>query len=158
LGYRGLERKVVFEVNWKYEAIDKLRDYEAKKQALESIPKEIECLEMAFEGIRSSTTDGTPVKGGGGSREDMMLNNIVKRDELKRALEQAQVWVDMVDKGLSMLSEEERTVLDRFFIHHRKGNVNRLCEELFIEQSTAYRWKDQALRKFTISLYGVVES
>lgn len=145
-------------MNWKYEAIDKLKDYESKKQSLESIPKEIERLEMAFEGIRSATADGTPVKGGGSGREDMMLNNIVKRDELKRALEQAQMWVDMVDKGLSMLSEEERIVLDRFFINHCKGNVNRLCEELFIEQSTAYRWKDQALRKFTISLYGVTET
>lgn len=145
-------------MNWKHEAIDKLRDYEAKKQSLKSIPKEIEYLEMDFESIRGAATDETPVKGGGGGREDKMLNNIVKRDELKRALEQAQIWVEMVDKGLSILSEEERVVLDRFFVQHRKGNVDRLCEEFFIEKATVYRWKDRALRKFTISLYGATES
>ena len=42
-------------MNWKYEAIDKLKQYGAKKQALRSIPVEISRLESAMKSIRSAT-------------------------------------------------------------------------------------------------------
>lgn len=145
-------------MNWKYEAIEKLRQYEAKKQALTSIPTEIARLESSMRSIRSATTDGTPVQGGGSTREDMMLSNIVHREELGRALEQARIWVRLVDAGLELLSPEERLVLDRFYIHPAKGNVDRLCEELGIEQSSAYRRRDKALHRFTLCLYGGIEN
>lgn len=48
--------------------------------------------------------------------------------------------------------------MDRFYINPAKGNLDRLCEELFLEKSAAYRRKDAALRKFTIALCGVTES
>ena len=137
-------------MNWKREAIDKLKNYEAHREALENIPKEIKRLESAYAGIRSATTDGTPVSGGGNTREDSMLSNIVHRDELKRRLREARLWVAQVDK--------ERLVLDRFYIHRAKGNVGELCERLNVEQATVYRKRDSALRRFTIALYGVTET
>ena len=145
-------------MNWKFEAIEKLKQYEAKKQSLRSIPEEIARLESAMKSIRSATADGTPVQGGGSGREDMMLSNIVHREELERALEQAKKWVALVDAGLEILSEEERLILDRFYVHPAKGNVDRLCGELCIEKSQVYSKKDAALRHFTISLYGGTET
>ena len=144
-------------MNWKYEAIEKLKLYEAKKQSLGSIPVEIERLESAMKSIRSATADGSPVKGGGSGREDMMLSNIVHREELERSLEQAKKWVAMVDAGLEILSAEERLILDRFYIHPATGNVDRLCGELAVEKSQVYAKKDSALRHFTVSLYGCSE-
>ena len=144
-------------MNWKFEAIDKLRQYEAKKQSLNSIPEEIHRLESAMRSIRSATADGTPVQGGGSGREDMMLSNIVYREELERALEQAKIWVALVDSGMDILSAEERLILDRFYVHPEKGNVDRLCGELCIEKSQVYAKKDSALRRFTICLYGCSE-
>lgn len=41
-------------MNWKREAADKLRNYEAHREALDSIPKEIKRLELAYAGIRSA--------------------------------------------------------------------------------------------------------
>ena len=77
-------------MNWKREAIDKLRNYDVHKQAIESIPMEIKRLEVKYTSIRSATTDSTPVSGGDGSiREDALLSNIVHRDELKRRLKEA---------------------------------------------------------------------
>lgn len=146
-------------MNWKREAIDKLKNYEAHKLALESLPKEIRRLESSFAGIRSATTDGTPVSGGGGStREDVMLSNIVHRDELKRRLKEARLWVSMVDKALAVLDDEERLVLDRFYIHQVKGVIEDLCGRLNVEKATVYRRRDNALRRFTIALYGVTDS
>ena len=145
-------------MNWKREAIDKLKNYEAHKQALECLPKEIKRLESAYTGIRSATTDGTPVSGGGNTREDSMLSNIVHRDELKRRLKEARLWVAQVDKALAVLDDEERLVLDRFYIHRAKGAVEALCESLGLEKSAVYDRRDKAFRHFTLALYGVTET
>ena len=63
----------------------------------------------------------------------------------------------IVEGGLSVLDDEERLVLDRFYIHRAKGNVGELCERLNVEQATVYRKRDIALRRFTIALYGPLE-
>lgn len=145
-------------MQWKYEAIEKLRGYTAHKQALESIPREIKRLEDAYAGIRSATTDGTPVAGGGNTREDMLLSNIVHREELERTLRQAKAWVLLVDAGLRVLDKEERLVLDRFYINRARGNVDRLCAEMGREKSVVYDRRDKALRHFTMALYGFEEN
>lgn len=145
-------------MNWKYEAVDKLKQYEAKKQSLISIPMEIARLESAMQNIRSATADGTPVSGGGSGREDMLLSNIVQREELERSLEQARKWVALVDAGLEILTAEERKILDRFYVHPERGAADRLAGDLHVDVKTVYRRKDDALRRFTISLYGGTEN
>lgn len=145
-------------MNWKYEAIEKLKEYSAKKQSLESIPEEMARLESAMQSIRSATADGTPVSGGGSGREDMMLSNIVHREELARSLEQARKWVSLVDSGLESLSADEKKILSRFYISPARGNVDALCEELGVEKAQVYRRRDSSLRHFTLCLYGQTES
>ena len=145
-------------MNWKYEAIEKLKEYSAKKQSLKSIPEEMARLESAMQSIRSATADGTPVSGGGSGREDMMLSNIVHREELARSLEQARKWVSLVDSGLESLSVDEKKILSRFYISPARGNVDALCEELGVEKAQVYRRRDSALRHFTLCLYGQTES
>lgn len=144
-------------MDWKREAMEKLKRYNAMKQSLRSIPEEITRLELEMQSIRSATSDGTPVSGVGSGREDRYLSNIVHREELSRSLEQAKVWVRLVDTGLAILSQEERLVLDRFYINPAMGNVDRLCMELGIEKSQVYTRKNSALHHFTLSLYGCAE-
>lgn len=145
-------------MDWKREAIDKLKNYEAHREALENIPMEIKRLELSYVGIRSAFTDGTPVSGDRDQRENVMLSNIVQRNELKRRLKEARLWISMVDKALAVLDDEERLVLDRFYIHRKKGSVGELCERLNVEQATVYRKRDSALRQFTVAMYGVTET
>ena len=145
-------------MDWKTEAIDKLKQYEARRESLEIIPKQIADIDATMTSIRSAQIDSTPVRGGGNGREDMMLNCIAQKDELRRCLERAGMWVELVEQGLAVLSREERLVLDRFYINPAKGNVDRLCGELNVEKSQVYARKDAALRKFTIALYGFMES
>lgn len=151
-------RKEKLTMNWKYEAIDKLKQYEAKKKALVSIPAEISRLELAMKSIRSATADGTAVQGGGSGREDMLLSNIVHRQELAGALEQAKKWVAAVEGGLAVLGADERLILDRFYINPAPGNVDKLCGELGVEKSSVYRRRESALHHFTVCLYGCAES
>ena len=88
----------------------------------------------------------------------MLLSNIVHREELQRRLTDARRWVDIVDGGLAVLSDEDRLVLDRFYIHPMRGNVERLRNELGLEdERSVYKRKDKALRRFTVALYGICE-
>lgn len=141
-------------MDWKQEAIEKLRDYEANRKALENIPLELERLGAAYTGIRAAKVDGMPRSGSSiSAREDSMLSNIVHRDELRRRLKEARLWVRQVDKALAVLDDEERLVLDLCFIHKVKGSIDDLCYRLNLEKSAAYRRRDMALRRFTQALY-----
>ena len=51
-------------MDWKREAADKLRCYEVRRQALESIPLEIERLELAYTGLRAACGGGAAAEGG----------------------------------------------------------------------------------------------
>lgn len=144
-------------MNWKREAADRLRDYNAKKASLSAIPLELCRLESEFTRIRSATADGTAVRSGGNHREDILLANIIQRGELKIQLEEIKVWVRVVEDALAELDEMEQTVLDRFYINRRKGGADHLCEELHLEKSRVYEIKDRALRKFTLAMYGAME-
>ena len=144
---------------WKYKAIDKLKDYTAQKAALVNIPMEIARLESEAYSIKSATGDGTPVKGGGSGREDRILSNIVKREELKAMLHRAQLAVSMVDTGLSVLSQEERHTLDVMYIFKERGAVGRLLDEYGLqEESSLYKRVNKTLLHFTVAMYGATES
>jgi len=146
-------------MDWKIEATDKLKQYEAKRQSLQIIPLEIAQIESTMTGIRSARTDSIAIRNSGGNaRENMMLSCIVRKEELQRNIEQTKLWVKAVTAALDMLNDDERKILDRMYIHREKKAADRLAEELFVDLKTIYRWKDDALRKFTIALYGVETS
>ena len=145
-------------MDWKREAADKLRCYEAKRASAVLAREEMQRLTYEATRIRSAAADGTPVRGGGSTREDVMVDNIVRRGELDTAMRIAALWVRTVEAGLAVLDAEERHILDRFYIPRAGGHVERLCEELHLEKSQVYERKDRALRHFTLALYGVVET
>lgn len=144
-------------MDWQKISIERLRDYETRKKALESIPEQLEALEMSFAAVRAARTDGTPVKEGGNKREDALINNIVMRQELERNLEIADKEIEITKRGLADLTEEERTVLDKFYINRPRRHIDELCESLNYERTRIYEIKEKALRKFTLSCYGIVE-
>lgn len=141
-------------MNWKQEAKEKLKKYEAMRMAKINIPQEIKRLEGEYTAIRSARTDGTPVHGGSSSREDALINNITERKELEWALESAKNWVDQVDRAMGTLHPDERNILRRLYIYPEKGSLERLCNELGVEKSSAYRRRDRAIQTFTLALYG----
>lgn len=145
-------------MNWKAEAMEKLRRYDAMRQATVNLPEEIQRLEAAAYTLRGINTDKLPVKEGGSNQEDSLLSNLVHRQELAAALEQAGSWLRITERALAALTPEEKLILHRLYIYPERGSVDRLCGELGVEQSSIYRKRDRALRKFTIALYGVFES
>lgn len=144
-------------MNWQKMSIDRLKEYEARQSALILIPEQIRTLEMNLSAIRAARTDGTPVKESGNKREDALINNIVKRQELEQNLKIAEREAEITAQGLATLTPEERKVLYKFYINRPRRHVEELCEELNFEKTRVYEIKDIALRKFTRAVYGVVE-
>lgn len=142
-------------MNWKTEAKEKLRRYDAMRLATVNIPQELKRLEIDAQSIRSARADATPVSGGGNRREEAMLNNILHRQELAWTLQQAQSWLQITDRALTALSNQEKLILTRLYIYPEKGGLERLCHDLDMETSTLYRHRDQALKRFTMALYGI---
>lgn len=142
-------------MNWKNEAKEKLRRYDAMRLATINIPQELHRLEIDAQSIRSARTDATPVSGGGSKREDALLNNILHRQELTWTLQQAQAWLQITDRALTTLTQAEKLILTRLYIYPEKGGLERLCKELDMESSSVYRHREQALKRFTMALYGI---
>ena len=145
-------------MKWKNEAMDKLRRYDAMRSALRNIPAEINRLKEEAVMLRRTAMDQTPVKSSRSRKDDALIDNLVKRQELEWTLKQVRQWLAGTDRGLMALSEEERLVLQRLYLYPQKDAVSRLCVELGVEQSSDYRKRDQALERFTLAMYGFAET
>ena len=144
-------------MNWKAEAKEKLRRYDAMRLAAINIPEELERLELDAQAIRSAKVDGDVVSGGGSKREEALINNIIERQELLWTLQQAQLWLKTTDRALSALSKDEKLLLHSLYIYPEMGALERLCKELGMETSSIYRRRDKALKHFTLAYYGIAE-
>ena len=145
--------------DWKYKVKDKLRDYTAQLNAVETLPDELRRLESEYISIKAANTDATPVQGGGTTQEDRALSNIVRRQEIEAMLYRAKKSVAFVEAALARLSEEERLVLELMYINRQRGAVGRLREELHLEdERSVYKRADKALTHLTIAMYGATES
>ena len=145
-------------MNWKEEAVSKLKNYGAMRSSLENLPLELKQLELDARRIAGSDPGKVRVGGSVRSGEDALLSNLVHRQELELALQQAKCWVDSVDRALHALNGQEMTVLQRLYLQPERGGVDRLCQELAAERSTVYRRRDEALRRFTMAMYGRIDS
>ena len=97
--------------------------------------------------IRSSTSDGAPVAGGTTKREDMLLNAMVLQKELEENLRIVTRWVKRVEKALNELSDEDRILLNRFYIYPEKGAAERLASDFGVDTKTVYHRKDRKRRE-----------
>lgn len=144
---------------WKYKAKDKLRNYLAQKASLESLAEDISRLESEAYSIKSATSDGSPVKGGGSNREDRLLSNIVQREEHRLMLERARKSVNGIERGLGVLDKDERHILERVYINSEAKAVERLMAEYgLVEPSGMHKRINKALLRFTVAMYGGTES
>ena len=145
-------------VNWKAEAVEKLRRYDAMCRAVRNLPVELDRLEAEYtalgSGLRVHTLAGRDER----RQEDRLMDNLMARQQLKWSLNQALSWTEVVNNALSALEPEERLILHRLYILPQVGALAQLSEKLGVEKSSIYRRRDKALNKFTLSLYGAQES
>jgi len=145
-------------MNWKTEAVYKLREYNSKKKALANLEEKIKMKETEITAIRTSQLSQAPSHGTNeNTAQDRLISSIAEKDELKLNLAIVRRQIAAIEHGLAALDEEQRTVLDLFFINRQQGYIGQLCDMLNVEVATVYRKKDEALRKFTVIMYGIIE-
>lgn len=143
--------------DWKYNAVQDLKEYQSVQSSLHNLSEEIKNLEIEMQITKGTRFDRTPVQGGGNGYEDRMINNIDRRGRLEENLRIANHKVKRIESGLKVLSDKEKLVLSRFYVERTGDYIDRLCHELGYEKTQIYRIKDMALKKFTLSMFGIVD-
>lgn len=143
--------------NWQHNAVQDLREYNALSISLLNIITELKEIEISMTSTNGTAYDKSPIHGGGSGYEDRAINYIDRKGRARERYKIAHLRVERIERGLETLTENERLVLQRFYIDQGSNHVDRLCEELGYERSQVYRIKDCALKKFTLAMFGVVD-
>jgi len=142
---------------YKTMAIEDLKLHEKRKMSIQNLREKIEALECEKSSLRG-TSDSVPVMGGDINRQETkIVNAISEQERLRIQLQSVAKHVNRVERALNSLTENERLVLDRFYINGQKDCIARLQNDLGYEKAHIYRVKDKALYDFTIALYGICE-
>lgn len=145
-------------LNWQKEAINDLRCHEKRKAAMESLADEIRELRSRTYGSSAPAADAVLVQGGTSTAEGRWIAAIDELERKKEAYRITKRQVDAVERGLAVLDEQQRMVLNVFFVNRVQGGADYLVEKLNLERTRIYELRETALRNFTIARYGVVET
>lgn len=144
-------------MNWQKAAIDDLRCYIARRESVPNIKSRLRALAHEMTALKATSTDKLNVQGGDARVEDKWLNILVEREKLINNLRAVRRLVAITERGLEVLTPEERRVLELFYISPVERHIDALMDELCYEKTHVYRLKDRALKKFARAVYGLVE-
>ena len=90
------------------------------------------------------------------SRENSLLAGIDEIDVLKERYRQALEYMEWFRPAWEQLSEDERYVLDVFYMNGEEGveGIDQIMRQFKIEKSSAYNRKNRSLNHLTTLLYG----
>ena len=92
-------------MNWKEEALQRLTDYKPMCASVSNIRTELKRLEMEAVSVSSGIQQ---FSSGRGCQEDRQLNNLIRRQELKQALQtvrsQRCVWLPLLPKVMRSIT------------------------------------------------------
>lgn len=136
-------------MDWKTCAVDDLRHYKQMKIGILNSRDKLRMLE-------SSVNKGRITAGKRGKQTDSrIIDMIVESERLKNNIKVAEELTSLVDRGLSSLTDEERIVLEDFYVSDSPKGAKKLYTELGYAPRSLYRLRDSALKKFTLAMYGV---
>lgn len=143
-------------MNWQQEAIRDLQKYLSRKNSILTMTEKIKMLDARAQRF-GGTSNSVPVQGGGNKLEDSLVNCITEKMQLEENIAIAKKQVELIERGLKYISDDERTVLNLFYINRPTNHIERACDALHCEKSTVYRIKDSALYRFTIAMYAIID-
>ena len=79
-------------------------------------------------------------------------------EHLKHRQQEILFVLEQLDRGLSALTEEERLILDKMYIHPVKGMTMALCDALEVELATVYRRRNKALAKLSRAMPAAMDN
>ena len=119
-------------MNWRNTAIEELRSYSKICEAEKSLRERLEALEARLTSTRGASLSAVPVHGGGSHYEDMLLDTIAERDAVTGELAYTVKKRKLIERGLAVLADDEREVVDRFYINRTPDYIDALCDSLIL--------------------------
>lgn len=142
-------------MNWRHFAIEDLKNYEFFKKAIVNNAERIQIAEHNLTNLKGVKYDFNAARADTSHQEDVLINNIVLKEQLKVTNKYNIFYTEWIEKGLKELNEVEMKVLDYFYINPCINCVEKLAEELNYEKSKIYQLREIALKKFTRCMYGI---
>lgn len=115
---------------------------------------EILKVRTGLEGVGAQNLSGMPKAGDPQASEDRLVNGIAEIDVLKERYRQAVEYMSWFKPAWEQLSEEERYVLELFYLSDSTGAAEWIAEELGIDRKTAYVKRTRAENHLSTLLYG----
>lgn len=136
-------------MDWKTCAVDDLRRYNQMKIGILNSRDKLKNIESTALSARTSAEKCAK------KTASHLVDAIVESERLKTNIEVAESLTTLIDRGLSSLTDHERRVLEEFYMTDNPKGVRRLRDELGYAPRSLYRLRDNALKKFTLAMYGV---
>ncbi len=126
------------------------------KNAYATLGDELTMLENEKYSIKSCFGDTSAAKDGGSKYEEYITNVIYLCDTTEFRRRVVKREIDMIESGLSVLSDYEKDLIDVFFVKKLKNAPEVIYDKWFKERSQVYLDRNAALVKFTRAVYGVI--
>ena len=132
-------------------AVKELKNYKAYKIKIQNLKSKIKALEDVGTGI---SYDGLRVDGGNDNGvENSMITRIDNKERLETMLKIAEVNINIIDRALEALTEDERRILTAFYVEEREqGTADTLALKLNNTRNYVYATKISALKRFSIMI------
>lgn len=135
---------------------NELREYSIWRESIDVIPKRIAEIDERMLSLGGGGNDA-PVKNSGKNRqEEKLCACIDEKTELLNTLESRIRKKEVIEKGLSVLSETEKSVLEIFYMKGL-GYTDALyscIDSLHRSKSAVERIRKRAIKKYSLCTYG----
>ena len=137
-------------------AIEAIEARNSMKFILDHTPEDIQNVRNRMSSVSSPVYSGLPHTRNPRSKEDRILAGIDEIDLLQERYRQAVEYFEWFDPAWAQLSEDDRYVLEMFFLNDDCDAVGNISQHFNIERSSAYVKRKRALDRLSILLYGKV--
>lgn len=137
------------DMDWKLCAIDDLRRYKQMKIGVLNSKDKLRLISQAAASPRTSLGKKNPINN------PSLINSLVEKEKLSSNIKSVQKLISIIERGLDSLTDEERTILEKFYMSDCPSSIRHLSEEFGYEPRSLYRKRDRALARFTLAMYGL---
>lgn len=143
-------------IDTKKAAIEALRDYPTMETIINTTTADIKQAVDDATHVSSIPTDSQPRTRNPHAHEERICATLDKIDLYKTRYAQACQYMDWFLPAWAILTDDERTVLEGFFLTDKPKEqaVNELADHFYIERTSVYTKKNRALSHLARALYG----
>lgn len=134
---------------------DDLADYgfyltHGKKQR-----ENIKRIEMQMTSVKGMHYSPVPASGGGSRQEDRLVDLIMRKDKLKRDLEEGEQLEEEFESYFKSMDPMEVDIIKTLWVYHERDGVRVLSDRYNYSVSNIYHISDRSLSTIARMRYGV---